>query len=133
MKDRKKQKTQIKGNLHIDDFEYWSRLAKSNPERFEEERSAMLAAYIDTMPDEQRPRLTQTQWKIDQVRSLAKNPYDALNRVSKLMWDELMELNKHQLHLVELFFNKDENRDIEKKEVRTAKILTFEKRSQKND
>ena len=126
MKDRKKQKSQVKGNLHIDDFEYWSRLARFNPERFEEERREMLAAYIETMPSEQQPRLAQTQWKIDQVRSLAKNPYDALNRVSKLMWDELMELNKHQIHLVEMFVNIDAGEPI-RKEVKTAKILTFRK------
>ena len=132
MKDRKKQKSLVKGNLHIDDFEYWSRLAKLNPERFEVERSAMLSAYIKTMPHELQPRLTRTQWKIDQVRALAKNPYDALNRVSKLMWDELMELNKHQAYLVELFVNKDVNPHVVK-EVEPAQILMFKKKSEQSE
>jgi len=131
MKDRTKPKSLVMGKLHIDDFEYWSRLARYSPERFEEERSAMLASYIETMPEEQQPRLTRTQWKIDQVRSLAKNPYDALNRVSKLMWDELMELNKHQIHLVEMFVSKDVSPPV-KKEIETAQILPF-KRSEKSE
>lgn len=132
MKDRKKQKSLIMGKLHIDDFEYWSRLARYSPERFEEERSAMLAAYIETMPDEQQPRLTRTQWKIDQVRSLAKNPYDALNRVSKLMWDELMELNKHQVHLVEMFGDKEVSPRVEKG-LETAQVLLFKRPEEKSE
>lgn len=111
-------------NRRFDDFEYWSRLAARDPERFEQERAAMLQEYIRQMPEEQQQRLHKTQWKIDQVRSLAKNPVDSLNRVSKLMWDELMSLNAHQTRLIDLYHNGSES---EKPRKTSAKILSFQK------
>ena len=120
-------KPNTKSKPNADDFDYWSSLARRNPERFEEERRKMLAAFIDTAPSEQHTRLTRTQWKIDQVRSLAKNPYDALYSVSKLMWEELMVLNKYQVQLVGFFASpQGAFCEIEKRE--TAKVIQFKKR-----
>jgi hypothetical protein len=75
------------------------------------------------MPADQHERLLRAQWKIDQVRSLAKNPVDAMNRVGKLMWDELIKLKEHQKRLVETFHTPVDRQDNSLPPV--AKILPF--------
>ena len=70
-------------------FEYWSKLAKDDPERFERERVAELEKVISGAAPEQQQGLRQLQWRIDMERRRAKNPIDAMIRVNRMMWDHL--------------------------------------------
>lgn len=58
-------------------FGYWSSLAASDPERFEEERSKAIEAEIALAPTHRQPGLWKLQGMIDQLRSEVDNPLDA--------------------------------------------------------
>ena len=67
-------------------FEYWSNLAKTDPERFEKERSEAIEKVILSARPERQKELCQLQWRIDGERARAKNPTDAMVRLTKMMW-----------------------------------------------
>lgn len=54
------------------DFDEMKTLALSNPEAFEEIRRQHIESFLNTVPQEKRRRLTGLQWKIDQIRNLAR-------------------------------------------------------------
>lgn len=58
-------------------FDYWSSLATSNPERFEEERRKAIEAEIAFAPTHRQPQLWKLQGMIDQLRSEVDDPLDA--------------------------------------------------------
>ncbi|MDH5545842.1 MAG: DUF3135 domain-containing protein [Gammaproteobacteria bacterium] len=110
-----------------DDFDFWARLARRNPERFERLRSQMIAEFLNTAPEEKRIRLQRVQWRVDQARKLARNPVDSLNRISRLMWDELMTLNSEQKRLINIFCG-DGSKTNSDGVVKSAAIMPFRKR-----
>ncbi|MCP5154774.1 MAG: DUF3135 domain-containing protein [Ectothiorhodospiraceae bacterium] len=71
------------------DFDRFARLAKEDPEAFERERAALLAAEMARAPAHLRPRLEGLQWKADVVRSRASNPMAACIKLSELMWERV--------------------------------------------
>ena len=72
------------------DFDYWSTVAKEDPERFEAMRSAMVEQLIQQSPDEIKQRMAGLQWRIDQVRNRSVNPMAACLLISKMMWDSVL-------------------------------------------
>jgi len=72
------------------DFDYWSTIAKEDPERFEAMRIAMVEQLIQQSPDKIKQRMTGLQWRIDQVRNRATNPMAACLLISKMMWDSVL-------------------------------------------
>lgn len=69
------------------DFDYWMKLAESDPETFESERRETLEELIHSMPEEYHRRLRQLQWKIDTIRQVSRNPLDSCIRISNLLMD----------------------------------------------
>lgn len=70
-------------------FKYWSEIAKTDPERFERERSAEIEKVISKAPEDHQQGLRQLQWIIDGKRRRAKNPIDAMLRLNKMMMDHV--------------------------------------------
>jgi len=70
-----------------DFFTYWSNLAKTDPERFEQERKDAIEAKITAAPEHLQRRLRGLQWQIDMERSRASNPLSACVRMHKMMMD----------------------------------------------
>ncbi len=73
------------------DFSEWSELARNDPAAFEARRRATIEEMLERMPEARRDRLRRLQWKVDQVRRLADNPMSACLRISRMMWDSLLE------------------------------------------
>lgn len=69
------------------DFEHWAHLAHSDPERFEESRSAAIEAAIKRAPERTQVRLRRLQWQLDQVRKVSDNPLAACVKMNKMMWE----------------------------------------------
>ncbi len=72
------------------DFDHWSGLAENNLSEFETLRRAAIDELIRTVPEDRRERLMRLQWRIDQERGLAGSALGACIRISKLMWEQLM-------------------------------------------
>ncbi|HAT68705.1 MAG: hypothetical protein A2481_00170 [Candidatus Yonathbacteria bacterium RIFOXYC2_FULL_47_9] len=70
-----------------DFFNYWSNLAKTDPERFEKERKEAIEAVILEAPEHLHQRLRGLQWQIDMERSRASDPLSACVRLNKMMVD----------------------------------------------
>lgn len=80
-------------------FEYWLKLAKSDPELFEKKRLEAIDAVIQSAPVEKQQRLRGLQWRIDAERKKAKNPLDACLKVYNMMWDKVYGNNGLLEHL----------------------------------
>ena len=70
-----------------DFFNYWSNLAKTDPERLERERREAIETVIASAPEHIQQRLRGLQWRIDIERSRADNPLSACIRLNKMMAD----------------------------------------------
>ncbi len=80
---------QTKSNCESFDFEYWSALAKNNPEAFESMRQKCLDELIAQAPVRARRRMEGLQWQIDLVRERSASPMAACLRISQMMWDSV--------------------------------------------
>lgn len=67
------------------DFDYWSEMARDNPEAFEVMRKDFLKAVIDGAPGRLKQRLRGLQWQIEQTRERADNPMSACLQVYRMM------------------------------------------------
>lgn len=77
------------------DFEEWSTLAVSNPEKFEQLRQDKISAFIEKTDLERQKRLRGLQWSIDRVRDKHKNSaMGACLAISRLMWKTFAELSE---------------------------------------
>ena len=68
-------------------FEYWSKLAAEDSERFEREKKGAIERVIDQATERNQERLRQLHWRIDMECARAGNPLAACIRSSKMMWD----------------------------------------------
>jgi len=75
------------------DFDTWSKLAKSDPEAFEEKRKKLVDHVISQAPEDRRERLRCLQWRIDMVRETANTPMAACLKISRMMWDSVLGPN----------------------------------------
>ena len=73
------------------DFDEMVRLAQDDPEAFERKRLAMVNDVIDQSSPELQRRMSGLQWQIDQIRENRSNPMAACIRISKMMWDSVLE------------------------------------------
>ena len=72
------------------DFDSMTAMAKDNPSEFERLRQKAINEVIESAPPERQARLRGLQWRIDQERR-NRTPLSACIRISKMMWDQLME------------------------------------------
>lgn len=68
------------------DFDKWARLAKEDPEAYEDMRKKMIQDVIDNASPEVKRRMEGLQWQIDQVRTSSTNPMSSCLKISKMMW-----------------------------------------------
>lgn len=72
------------------DFDEWVRLAKEDPDAYENMRTKMIQEIIDNTSPEVKRRMQGLQWQIDQIRSTSHNPMASCLRISQMMWDSVL-------------------------------------------
>ena len=72
------------------DFDSLVAIAQKDPLEFERLRQKAIDDFIESVPVERRERLRGLQWRIDQERR-NRTPLSACIRISKMMWEQLME------------------------------------------
>lgn len=80
--------------IHRIEFEQWARLARQDPETFEQLRHWLLDAHIARSSSAHHERLRRLQWRIDRLREQASNPMAACVQISDLMWTTFDRLGK---------------------------------------
>lgn len=83
-------------------FDEWMRLAKNDPDEFEEKRLRHIELFFDNIPAEKLHRLKGLQWQIDQARKLSNSPMASCIAISSMMWDSVDRLKEHQYELVSI-------------------------------
>jgi hypothetical protein len=73
------------------DFDAWSKMAKTDPDKFEQLRRNVIDSYISSSSNIRR--MQGLQCNIDLERIRAHTPLKACLRLSTLMWDAFMDLN----------------------------------------
>lgn len=81
-------------NNPLPDHKTLSELAENSPDKLELILRENIAALIEQASGNQRRRLQGLQFQIDVQRQLAKNPMDSCIRISKMMHDSFIELDK---------------------------------------
>ena len=77
------------------DFEHWSTLASSDPQKFEELRKDRISDLINGTSGQRQKRLLGLQWQIDTVRDQHKDSsVAALLAISELMWETFQQLTE---------------------------------------
>ena len=114
------------------DHDLLSTIAKHDEARFEEVRQKIIDEFMASVPANRAKKLNQTQWKIDQIRRLAKNPIDAYLKISAFMWESARHLNEEQHKLMAEISNEYEKAPTaaEPTPQKTATILHFKPRKQ---
>lgn len=74
-------------SLLVLDFDAAMKLARTDPEAFEQYRKAVIEALIARAPERNRQRLRRLQWRIEQERKRASNPIAACVKLYQMMWD----------------------------------------------
>lgn len=72
------------------DFDEWVRLAKDDPDAYENKRTEMIQEVIDSTSPEVKRRMQGLQWQIDQIRSTSTNPMSSCLKISQMMWDKVI-------------------------------------------
>lgn len=78
------------------DHEALSRLAREDPQAFEELRQQLVGDLIGRAPAALQPRLHGLQFRIDAIRHRAGHPLGATVKIYQLMWQSFMQLH-HEL------------------------------------
>ena len=74
-------------------FEYWVKLASTDPQKFEQLRQDKISAIIENSTSHRQKRLRGLQWRIDQIREQhKKSPTAACLAISELMWETFEHL-----------------------------------------
>ena len=81
------------------DVDEWQRLAREDPNGFEEQRQAAIDSLIEQAPPELRERLWALQSRIDLERRRAKTPLEATLRLQSMMWERFGQLRETLLAL----------------------------------
>lgn len=84
------------------DFDEWAKLAKEDPDAFENKRQQMIQDVIDKSSPKIRRRMEGLQWQIDQIRATSTNPMASCLKISQMMWDKTIGENGLVDHLQQL-------------------------------
>ena len=72
------------------DFNYWSKLAKQDPEAFEAAREAEINKHISSLEDEDvKERMHRLQWRIEIERKRSSSQLNAASRIYDMMWESV--------------------------------------------
>jgi len=103
---------------HID-FEEWSTLASSDPEKFEQLRQEKISSFIESAKQNRQQRLQGLQWQIDRTRERHKGSTVAsCHAISKLMWQTFEQLSA-------MIQTQTKNNPVSDKPIAEADIITF--------
>ena len=72
------------------DFDDWAKLAKEDPDAFENRRNQMIQDVIESTSPEVKRRMQGLQWQIDKIRSTSSNPMASCLKISQMMWDNVL-------------------------------------------
>lgn len=107
------------------DFEKWSKLATNDPEAFEQYREKLINNFIKDLPEDKQHRMRCLQWRVDNVRKLAKTPMAACIEISRMMWESVKGEHGLLQALHQLTDACDSQYPIKPYEPTEAKILEF--------
>ncbi len=71
-------------------FDEWAKIAKEDPDAFEDMRKKMIQDVIEATSPEVKKRMQGLQWKIDNIRSTSPNPMASCLKISQMMWDNVL-------------------------------------------
>ncbi len=71
-------------------FDEWAKIAREDPDAFENMRKKMIQDVIDATSPEVRKRMQGLQWKIDNIRAISSNPMASCLKISHMMWDNVL-------------------------------------------
>lgn len=71
-------------------FDEWAKMAKEDPDAFEDMRKQMIQNVIDSTSPEIKKRMQGLQWQIDNIRSTSSNPMASCLKISQMMWDNVL-------------------------------------------
>lgn len=71
-------------------FDEWAKMAKEDPDAFEDMRKQMIQNVIDSTSPEIKKRMQGLQWRIDNIRSTSSNPMASCLKISQMMWDNVL-------------------------------------------
>ncbi len=82
----------VKRGLNVN-FDYWKKLYEEDPDKFEQERKAIIDETISAAPKNRQHRLKQLQWRIDMERKRCKTPLKSLIKIDDMMMESFFKLN----------------------------------------
>lgn len=71
------------------DFDKWAKLAKDDPDAYEDMRKQMIQDVIEKASPQVKQRMEGLQWQIDQIRSTSANPMSSCLKISQMMWEKV--------------------------------------------
>ena len=76
----------------LPDFDSLSKLARDDPQAFEELRRSLVNDLIDNAPQARQARLRGLQFRVDTIRRLSKSELGAAVKIYELMWRSFRSL-----------------------------------------
>jgi len=71
------------------DFDAWVKLARQDPQAFEEKRKRIIEEAIQGAPAHKQQRLRCLQWKLDKIRETSRTPMIACLHINRLLWENV--------------------------------------------
>ncbi|MCQ8895963.1 DUF3135 domain-containing protein [Limnobacter humi] len=76
------------------DFKEWADLYQVDPDAFNARKEAVLARFVEQAPEDNRPALEQTLFRIRMSALRAKSPLQSALEANKLMWESFGKLRE---------------------------------------
>ena len=110
------------------DFDYWSKLAKKDPEAFEAAREAEINKHIESLDEDVQERMRRLQWRIEMERKRSKNPMDAAGRIYDMMWESVGQSIKALDELTALLNPQSTMKKAQTEKQETSNVLSFDRK-----
>ncbi|GJM05712.1 MAG: hypothetical protein DHS20C09_17080 [marine bacterium B5-7] len=110
------------------DFNEWAKLAKEDPDAFENKRRQILQNVIDKSSPKIKHRIQGLQWQIDQVRATSPNAMASCLKISQMMWDTAVGEEGLVCHLQRLT-DPEHSREISNQTSQSATIMELKDRT----
>lgn len=118
-------------SVQLPSHEVLAQLARDDPQAYELLRSEMIERFIGSAPEGIQQRLRGIQFRVDCVRRLSQSALGATVKISKLMWESFLSLDRSWQSLARLEKGQyDPARDAEFFPQGNARIIEFRPPSQ---
>ena len=118
--------------MELPSQEVLSRLARDDPQAFEELRGELIANCIDCAANRLQPRLRGLQFRVDCIRRLSRSPLGAAVRIHALMWESFLRMDEELQSFVQLPRQNpslpDTHMGLDYRPQRSAQIIPFRPR-----